>query len=139
MLNQRGLIHLDFSDLTNLVGHSDGTCTIACATAEGEDACNAVAAAMLEAPLLEGGSVLSSAAALMISIRGGADLSLDDIEELVKKLSSRSREDVKIAVGVNVDGTLGDRVEVMLVTSELWVRSKMPDRTVASVAATAAK
>ena len=93
MLNQRGLIHLDFSDLTNLVGHSDGA---------------------------------------------GADLSLDDIEELVKKLSSRSREDVKIAVGVNVDGTLGDRVEVMLVTSELWVRSKMPDRTVASVAATAA-
>lgn len=123
MLNQHGLIHIDFGDLTTLVSHSDGTCTLATAQAAGSDAIDQICEILLEAPLLDRGAVLSSASALIISIKGGPDLSIDETNQLVKRLLSKSREDVRVSVGVTVDERWEGRMEVMLVASEFWVTS----------------
>ena len=129
MLNQRGLINLDFGDLTSLVQNSGGSCTMACVAADGNDAVEQVCSALLESPLLDNGSVFSGAAALMISIKGGSDLALDEVERTTRLLVSRSREDVKVAVGVTIEEEWTRRLQVMLIVSEAWLArsSKAPN------------
>jgi cell division protein FtsZ len=120
LLRGQGMLSLDFGDLKTLVQNSDGTCSIVHAQADGSDAAAKVVEQLLASPLLDHGSVLSKAMGLIIGIRGGVGLPLTVVDEVVQRISAVAHVNAKFQVGVSIDPSLANELEVTLICSETW-------------------
>ena len=91
LLSRKGLINLDFADLRATLGskHCDGLFSYG--HAEGANRARDAVKALLENPLLDGGDILGKAEGVLVSILGGPDLTLADVQKTVEPIS-RLRE-----------------------------------------------
>ncbi|MFP6751560.1 MAG: hypothetical protein VB855_07790, partial [Pirellulaceae bacterium] len=121
LLRGKGLLSLDFGDLKSLVQHSDGTCSMVHASAEGSEAAARVVEQLLASPLLDHGAVLSKAKGLIIGIRGGTGLPLTVVNEVVRNIGGMAHVNTKYQVGVAIDPSKTTELEVTLITSESWM------------------
>ncbi len=121
LLRGKGLLSLDFGDLKSLVQHSDGTCSMVHASAEGSEAAARVVEQLLASPLLDHGAVLSKAKGLIIGIRGGAGLPLTVVNEVVRNIGGMAHVNAKYQVGVAIDPSKTTELEVTLISSESWM------------------
>ena len=74
----------------------------------------------MKSPLLDRGRILSQSGALMISINGGADLTLVDVQKIMSQLTAMAKPGVKLFMGATVDETWQNRIVLTVLAAENW-------------------
>ncbi len=118
VLCRKGVINLDFADVQALLQQGNGQCVFGCAEGEGPDRINLILQALREDPMLKRGQVLAQAHAYIISISGAADLTLKDVDSLVRGIGAAGGAESLAMVGVDCDAALKDRIFVTILASE---------------------
>jgi cell division protein FtsZ len=110
-----GLINLDLADVkTVLLGM--GTAMMGTGEASGEQRAIVAAEEAIVNPLLDD-VTLKGARSLLLSITGGRDLTLLEVEQVANTVRAEVDPDANIIVGATIDEALGDKVRVSIVAS----------------------
>jgi len=118
MATHPGFIRLDFADLKKVVRSSGGACTFASGRGYGPDKAVAAAAAVLGSPLIERGELLGRARSVLVSIAGGADLTLKEVGQIMEAITARVGEETCLFMGTVVEENVSDQLGVTVVISE---------------------
>ncbi|HZM02340.1 MAG TPA: cell division protein FtsZ [Candidatus Saccharimonadales bacterium] len=116
LLSQPGLINVDFADLCSVTRGRHAASSFATAEACGESRVEQVAEKLLAHPLLDGGQVLSDSDAVLVSLVGGPDLTMAEINKVMEPLN-RQCENAHIILGAAIDEHFGNRLSVTLIAS----------------------
>ena len=109
-----GLINLDFADVRTIMSDA-GNALLGIGMGTGEDRATDAAQAAISSPLLE--TSMEGARKILLSITGGPDLSLWEINEAAKAVSEAAHPDANIIFGAMVDDKLGSEVWVTVVAT----------------------
>ena len=120
MLTGTGVVNLNFGDLRELVDRSGGLCGFGHAEATGAARSAEVIQNLAQSPLLAKGRRISEAQAIMVSILGGQDLSLGDLQGIMGQIKAMARPSARILFGAIVDPAWRDRVSITVLASEHW-------------------
>ena len=115
LIIKEGLINLDFADVRTVISGM-GSAMMGTGEAEGERRAIVAAEEAIANPLLDDVS-LEGARGLLLSITGGADLTLYEVDEAASRVREEVDPEANIIVGATFDETLGDRVRVSIVAS----------------------
>ena len=123
LLFRSGFINIDFSDLCALTKgkHSDNP--LATVEARGEHRAQEVIDKLFAHPLIDGGQVLADATGVLITIAGGPDLTMNEVNRISEQIQ-RQAENAQIFLGAAIEDELEDRITVTVVAS-CHVRSKI--------------
>lgn len=117
MIVKDGLINLDFADV-RAVMNGMGSAMMGTGEGVGENRARLAAENAITNPLLDDMS-LSGAKGLLLSITGGPDLTLYEVDEVATRVRQEVDPEANIIVGATFDDSLGDRIRVSLVASGL--------------------
>ncbi len=109
-----GLINLDFADVRTIM-HDAGNALLGIGMGVGENRAIDAAMQAVASPLLE--TSMDGARSILLSITGGADLSLWEVNEAAKAVSEAAHPDANIIFGAMVDEKLDDQVWVTVVAT----------------------
>jgi cell division protein FtsZ len=118
VLSSRGLINLDFADLRRLLQQSSAHCVFGCAEGVGPKKISAALQAIRKDPLLQQGEVLAQASKYIVSIIGGTDLTLQDVDQLMRGLKELGRPDALAMAGVSCEAAWQDKVFITILAAE---------------------
>jgi cell division protein FtsZ len=109
-----GLINLDFADVRTVMSGA-GSALLGIGMGHGEHRAIDAATAAVSSPLLE--TSMDGARSILLSITGGNDLSLWEVNEAAKTVSEAAHPDANIIFGAMVDEHLSDQVWVTVVAT----------------------
>jgi cell division protein FtsZ len=116
LLTRTGLINVDFADLCSVTRGRHAAGSFATAEASGERRAEQVVEKLMAHPLLDGGRVLSDSDAVLVSLVGGPDLTLVEIDKMMEPLK-RQCENAHIIFGAAIDDQFTHRLSVTLIAS----------------------
>jgi cell division protein FtsZ len=125
LIIKEGLINLDFADVRTIMSGM-GTAMMGTGEATGEQRAIMAAEEAISNPLLDDVS-LKGARGLLLSITGGSNLTLYEVDEAATRVRQEVDPEANIIVGATYDENLGDRVRVSIVASGM-ARSGEPAR-----------
>jgi cell division protein FtsZ len=109
-----GLINLDFADVRTIMSDA-GSALLGIGMGVGEHRATEAAAQAVSSPLLE--TSMDGARSILLSITGGPNLSLWEVNEAAKSVSEAAHPDANIIFGAMVDEKLDDQVWVTVVAT----------------------
>ena len=115
LIVKEGLINLDLADVKTVLSGM-GTAMMGTGEASGEQRAIVASEEAIVNPLLDDTS-LTGARSLLLSITGGRDLTLWEVDEAANRVRQEADPDANIIVGATFDEALGDRVRVSIVAS----------------------
>jgi cell division protein FtsZ len=118
-----GLINLDFADVRTIMSDA-GNALLGIGMGFGENRAPEAAAQAVASPLLE--TSMDGARSILLSITGGRDLSLWEVNEAAKAVSEAAHPDANIIFGAMVDEKLDDQVWVTVVATGYGTRNARP-------------
>ena len=114
LITTPGLINLDFADVKSVM-HAAGSALMGIGSARGEDRAMQAAEKAISSPLLEAG--IDGAHGVLLSVSGGSDLGLFEINEAARPVSDAAHPEANIIFGAVIDDTLGDEVRVTVIAA----------------------
>jgi cell division protein FtsZ len=117
LLQRHGLINVDFADLCHVVRGRQAESCFAAAQAQGEHRARDVLAQLFASPMLDGGRLLAEADAVLVSVAGGLDLTLKEVNQVMDQIKRRC-ENAQLVVGAAVDAAFNQRLAVTLVAAK---------------------
>ena len=115
LIVKEGLINLDFADV-RAVMREKGKAMMGMGEASGEKRVLTAAEAAISNPLIEDPSI-KRASGLLISITGGKDLTLFEVDEAATRIREEADQDANIIVGATFDESLDGVVRVSVVAT----------------------
>lgn len=115
LMVKEGLINLDFADV-RAVMREMGKAMMGTGEASGENRAIAAAEAAIANPLLDETS-MRGARGLLISITGGNDLTLYEVDEAASRIRQEVDEEANIILGATFDDTLDGQIRVSVVAT----------------------
>ncbi|MGY8704270.1 cell division protein FtsZ [Bradyrhizobium sp. 18BD] len=115
LIVKEGLINLDFADVLSVMKEK-GKAMMGRGEASGEKRVLAAAVAAISNPLIENPSI-KRASGLIISITGGKDLMLYEVDEAATRIRDEADPDANIIVGASFDDSLDGIVRVSVVAT----------------------
>ena len=115
LIVKEGLINLDFADV-RAVMREKGKAMMGMGEASGEKRVLTAAEAAIFNPLIEDPSI-KLASGLLISITGGKDLTLFEVDEAATRIREEADQDANIIVGATFDESLDGVVRVSVVAT----------------------
>ncbi|MHC4047501.1 cell division protein FtsZ [Bradyrhizobium sp. 23AC] len=115
LIVKEGLINLDFADVLSVMKEK-GKAMMGRGEASGEKRVLAAAVAAISNPLIENPSI-KRASGLIISITGGKDLMLYEVDEAASRIRDEADPDANIIVGASFDESLEGIVRVSVVAT----------------------
>ncbi len=109
-----GLINLDFADVRTIMSDA-GNALLGIGMGVGENRATEAAMQAVSSPLLE--TSMDGAHSILLSITGGSNLSLWEVNEAAKSVSEAAHPDANIIFGAMVDEKLDDQVWVTVVAT----------------------
>ena len=109
-----GLINLDFADVRTIMAGA-GNALLGIGMGTGESRAIEAASHAVESPLLE--TSVEGAQSILLSITGGRDLSLWEVNEAAKAVAEAAHPDANIIFGAMVDEKLEDEVWITVVAT----------------------
>jgi cell division protein FtsZ len=109
-----GLINLDFADVRTIMSEA-GSALLGIGMGIGEQRATEAAMQAVSSPLLE--TSMEGARSILLSITGGTNLSLWEVNEAAKSVSQAAHPDANIIFGAMVDEKLDDQVWVTVVAT----------------------
>jgi cell division protein FtsZ len=114
LITTPGLINLDFADVKSVMSNA-GSALMGIGSARGEDRSVAAAEMAVSSPLLE--ASIDGAHGVLLSIAGGSDLGLFEINEAAALVSQAAHAEANIIFGATIDDALGDEVRVTVIAA----------------------
>jgi cell division protein FtsZ len=115
LMVKEGLINLDFADV-RAVMREMGKAMMGTGEASGEKRALSAAEAAISNPLIDDAS-MKGAKGLLISITGGKDLTLYEVDEAATRIREEVDQDANIIVGATFDETLEGIIRVSVVAT----------------------
>ena len=115
LMVKEGLINLDFADV-RAVMREMGKAMMGTGEASGEKRALTAAEAAISNPLIDDSS-MKGARGLLISITGGRDLTLYEVDEAATRIREEVDQDANIIVGATFDETLDGIIRVSVVAT----------------------
>jgi cell division protein FtsZ len=116
LLTRTGLINVDFADLCSVTRGRHSASSFASAEANGERRAEQLVEKLLAHPLLDGGQVLTESDAVLVSLVGGPDLTLVEVDKLMEPLK-RHCENAHIIFGAAIDPQFSQKLSVTIIAS----------------------
>jgi cell division protein FtsZ len=111
-----GLINLDFADVRTIMANSDSALMgIGFSSSTGEGRAREAAERALRSPLID--AEITGATGILLSIAGGDDLTLVEVNEAAETIRAAATEDTNIIFGATVDDRLSGQVWVTVVAT----------------------
>jgi cell division protein FtsZ len=114
LITTPGLINLDFADVKSIMSGA-GSALMGIGSARGENRARAAAEEAIASPLLE--ASMEGAHGVLLSIYGGSDLGLFEINEAASLVQAAAHPDANIIFGAVIDDTLGDEVRITVIAA----------------------
>jgi cell division protein FtsZ len=114
LITTPGLINLDFADVKSVMSGA-GSALMGIGSARGEGRSVQAAAKAINSPLLE--ASMEGAHGVLLSIAGGSDLGLFEINEAASLVQESAHPDANIIFGTVIDDSLGDEVRVTVIAA----------------------
>ncbi len=115
LMVKEGLINLDFADVRSVMREM-GKAMMGTGEAEGEKRALTAAEAAISNPLIDDAS-MKGAKGLLISITGGRDLTLFEVDEAATRIREEVDQDANIIVGATFDEGLDGIIRVSVVAT----------------------
>jgi cell division protein FtsZ len=114
LITTPGLINLDFADVKSVM-QGAGSALMGIGSARGEDRAIQAAETAISSPLLE--ASVDGAHGVLLSIQGGSDLGLFEINEAARLVQEAAHPEANIIFGAVIDDALGDEVRVTVIAA----------------------
>ncbi|MBA2390675.1 MAG: cell division protein FtsZ [Geodermatophilaceae bacterium] len=114
LITTPGLINLDFADVKSVMSGA-GSALMGIGSARGENRAITAAEQAVASPLLE--ASMEGAHGVLLSIQGGSDLGLFEINEAASLVADSAHPDANIIFGAVIDDALGDEVRVTVIAA----------------------
>ena len=114
LITTPGLINLDFADVKSVMSGA-GSALMGIGSSRGDDRSVAAAEMAISSPLLE--ASIDGAHGVLLSIQGGSDLGLFEINEAAQLVANSAAPDANIIFGAVIDDALGDEVRVTVIAA----------------------
>ena len=118
-----GLINLDFADVRTIMADA-GSALMGIGYSESEDRAREAAERALRSPLID--TEIVGARGILLSIAGGEDLTLLEVNEAAEVVRQAATEDTNIIFGATVDERLNGQVWVTVVATGLGGTRRRP-------------
>jgi cell division protein FtsZ len=114
LITTPGLINLDFADVKSVMSGA-GSALMGIGSARGEGRAVQAAGKAINSPLLE--ASMDGAQGVLLSIAGGSDLGLFEINEAASLVQEAAHPEANIIFGTVIDDSLGDEVRVTVIAA----------------------
>jgi cell division protein FtsZ len=114
LITTPGLINLDFADVKSVMSGA-GSALMGIGSARGEGRAVEAAGKAINSPLLE--ASMDGAQGVLLSIAGGSDLGLFEINEAASLVQEAAHPEANIIFGTVIDDSLGDEVRVTVIAA----------------------
>ena len=114
LITQPGLINLDFADVKAVMTGA-GAALMGIGSARGENRAIRAAELAISSPLLE--ASIDGAMGILLSVAGGSDLGLFEINEACQLVQDAAHPDSKFIFGTVIDDALGDEVRITVIAA----------------------
>ncbi len=114
LITTPGLINLDFADVKSVMSGA-GSALMGIGSARGDNRAVEAAEAAISSPLLE--ASMEGAHGVLLSIAGGSDLGLFEINAAASLVADAAHPDANIIFGTVIDDALGDEVRVTVIAA----------------------
>lgn len=110
-----GLINLDFADVKNIMSNM-GMALMGTGTASGENRAMEAAQRAISSPLLEDNTI-QGAQGVLLSITGGPDMSLYEVNEASSLIQAEAHDDANIIFGTVIDESMKDEIRITVIAT----------------------
>ncbi|MGZ5024197.1 MAG: cell division protein FtsZ, partial [Chthoniobacterales bacterium] len=117
LIQRPGLIRIGFDDLLAALNNPSGRCLFGFGEADSDNRAHDALTQALKCPLMDRGRLLSEASNVLVQIAGGPGVTLSEIEILMNELNRHIGEQTQILFGTSVDGRMGNRLAVTIISS----------------------
>src|SRR3954449_4971479 len=114
LITTPGLINLDFADVKSVMSGA-GSALMGIGSARGDNRALLAAEQAIASPLLE--ASMEGAHGVLLSIYGGSDLGLFEINEAAALVAEAAHPEANIIFGATIDDALGDEVRVTVIAA----------------------
>lgn len=114
LITMPGLINVDFADVRTIMSNA-GSALMGIGTGIGENRAQAAARAAIASPLLE--ISMDGARGVLFNIIGGPDLTMSEVDEAAKIISSSADSDANIIFGATIDESMHDQLRITVVAT----------------------
>ena len=114
LITTPGRINLDFADVKSVMSNA-GSALMGIGSARGENRAVEAAELAVSSPLLE--ESIDGAQGVLLSIAGGSDLGLFEINEAAAMVADAVHPEANIIFGATIDDALGDEVRVTVIAA----------------------
>jgi cell division protein FtsZ len=116
LLMHKGLIEIHFPDLAALIRDRHAESAFAVAEAMGPTRSREVIDKLLAHPMLDGGQILGESEAVLVSLIGGPDLTMAEVNRVMEQVN-RHCEHAQVIMGAAIDETFAERLAVALIAA----------------------
>jgi cell division protein FtsZ len=117
LIQRPGLIRIGFDDLLAALRSRNGRCLFGFGESDSDNRAHDALAQALKNPLMDRGRMLADAARVLVQVAGGPGMTLSEVEILMQELGRHLNEQTQILFGTAVDGRMGDRLSVTIISS----------------------
>ena len=122
LLTQPGLIPIHFSDLCSLLRDSHAENFFAAVEASGPARSRELVDKLLAHPMLDGGQILGESHAVLVSLIGGPDLTMAEVNRVMEQVN-RHCEQAQVIMGAAIDENFRDRLALTVIVRRKDVES----------------
>lgn len=117
VVRRPGLIRIGFDELLSALRSQDSRCLFGFGESDSDNRAHEALALALKNPLMDRGKMLTDASHVLVQISGGPGMTLTEVEIVMKELGRHVEDHTQILFGTSVDGKMGNRMSVTLISS----------------------
>lgn len=117
VVRRPGLIRIGFDELLAALRSQNSRCLFGFGESDSDNRAHEALALALKNPLMNRGKMLTDAHHILVQISGGPGMTLTEVEIVMKELNRHVEDHTQILFGTSVDGKMGNRLSVTLISS----------------------
>ncbi len=116
LMTHRGFIEIHFEQLSALLRERHGESCFATVESSGENRVVELSQKLSSHPLLDGTKALEESATVLVSILGGPDISMKDVNRVMQQVNTHAPK-ARVIMGAAVDESFRDRLAVTIIAT----------------------
>lgn len=117
LIQRPGLIRIGFDDLLAALRSPNARCLFGFGESDSDNRAYDALTQALKNPLMDRGRLLEDAASVLVQVAGGPGMTLSEVESLMQELNRHIGDETQILFSTCVDGRMGNRMAVTLISS----------------------
>jgi len=117
LIQRPGLIRIGFDDLLAALSTRNSRCLFGYGESDSDNRAHDALTQALKNPLMDRGRMLADSTHVLVQVAGGPGMTLSEVEILMQELGRHVSDQTQILFGAAVDGPLGDRLSVTIISS----------------------